>query len=176
LAAALAIPQQLQIRPDERVLLVGAGRLGQLIARVLGLSGCALAVVARHPRQRELLDVAGLAWVEEGAVPARAFDRVVEASGSPGGLALARRAVRPRGTLVLKSTYPEPVALDLAALVVDEVRLLGSRCGPFPPALRLLQRGLVDPLPLIDARYPRTRGVEALTHATQAGTLKVLVD
>ena len=139
LAAALEIPRQVAIGPDQRVLVVGAGRLGQLIARMLRLSGCALAVVARHARQRALLEAAGIAWIAEDAVPERGLDIVVEATGSPGGFALARRAVRPRGTIVLKSTYQGLLPADFSALVVDEITLIGSRCGPFPAALRLLQ-------------------------------------
>ena len=100
---------------------------------------------------------------------------VVEATGSPSGLALARRAVRPRGTIVLKSTYKGSIEVDISALVVDEIRLVGSRCGPFPAALRLLEQRLVDPLPLIDARFPLQQGVEALRQAAEPGSLKVLI-
>jgi threonine dehydrogenase-like Zn-dependent dehydrogenase len=175
LAAALAILQQVAIQPDDRVLVVGAGRLGQLIARVLRLTGCDLSVVARHPRQRELLAVAGVAGITEDAVAGRRSDLVVEATGSPGGLALAKRAVRPCGTIVLKSTYKGSIEVDISALVVDEIRLVGSRCGPFPAALRLLEQGLVDPLPLVDSRFPLQQGIEALRLAAKSGRLKVLL-
>jgi 2-desacetyl-2-hydroxyethyl bacteriochlorophyllide A dehydrogenase len=175
LAAALAILQQVAIQPDDRVLVVGAGRLGQLIARVLRLTGCDLSVVARHPRQRELLAVAGVAGITEDAVAGRRSDLVVEATGSPGGLALAKRAVRPCGTIVLKSTYKGSIEMDFSALVVDEIRLVGSRCGPFPAALRLLEQGLVDPLPLVDSRFPLQQGIEALRLAAKSGRLKVLL-
>jgi threonine dehydrogenase-like Zn-dependent dehydrogenase len=104
------------------------------------------------------------------------FDVVVEASGSPDGLGLARQALRPAGTLVLKSTYPGAVAIDLAALVVDEITVVGSRCGPFPAALRLLEQGLIDPTPLIDARFALDDAEAALRHAAQPGVLKVLID
>lgn len=176
LAAALAILQRLPVPPAARVLIVGAGRLGQLIARVLRLTGCELAVVARHPRQRELLAAAGVRALAEDAVPARAFDLVVEASGAPAGFVLARSALRPRGTLVLKSTFRGSVPVDLAPLVVDEITVVGSRCGPFPPALRLLAAGLVDPTPLIDARLPLAEGVAAFALAARPGALKVLLD
>lgn len=175
LAAALEILEQVDLRPSDRVLLVGAGRLGQLVAQTLALTGCELRVVAKHPRQRRLLAERGISTLGEGEVAAKGFDVVVEATGAPAGFALARRAVRPRGTLVLKSTYRGEVAVDLAALVVEEITLVGSRCGPFPAALRLLERRAVDPVPLIDAEYPLEQAIEAFDHAARPGTLKVLV-
>jgi 2-desacetyl-2-hydroxyethyl bacteriochlorophyllide A dehydrogenase len=176
LAAALRVRAQRPVLPRERVLLVGAGRLGQLVARTLALTGCRLEVVARHARQRELLAAAGIAWIGEEDPGEQAYDLVVEASGSPAGFALARRAVRPGGTLALKSTYPEEVSLDLSALVVDEVTLLGSRCGDLESALELLRLGRLDPRPLIDARYPLSEAPAALAHAARPGALKILVD
>ncbi|MFP4075760.1 MAG: MDR/zinc-dependent alcohol dehydrogenase-like family protein [Halochromatium sp.] len=176
LAAALQIPQQVHIKPSQRVLVVGAGRLGQLIARVLALSGAELDVVARHAHQRQRLDGIATRCLGESEVAAGGYDLVVEASGAPGGFALARQALRPRGTLCLKSTYRGEVAVDLSSLVVDEIRVLGSRCGPFPAALRLLERQQVDPTPLIDARLPLSEGVQALQRAAEPGVLKVLID
>ena len=176
LAAALQIMRQVHIGPAARVLLVGAGRLGQLIARVLRLTGCDLTVVARRDRQHALLAAAGIHWLAEDSVPAAGFDIVVEASGAPSGLALARRAVRPGGTLVLKSSYAGEVPVDIASLVVDEITVIGSRCGPFPAALRLLALGLVDPTPLIEDRFPLSEAASALRRAAEPGVLKVLVD
>jgi threonine dehydrogenase-like Zn-dependent dehydrogenase len=176
LAAALQITRQVHIDPTQRVLVVGAGRLGQLVAGVLLLTGCELAVVARRARQRALLADAGIRWLAEDAVPAASFDVVVEASGAPGGLALARRALRACGTLVLKSTYAGDVPVDLAALVVDEITVVGSRCGPFAPALRLLAQGLVDPTPLIDERLPLAQAPTALHRAAEPEVMKVLID
>nr|WP_295882271.1 alcohol dehydrogenase catalytic domain-containing protein [uncultured Thiohalocapsa sp.] len=176
LAAALQITRQVHIGPETRVLVVGAGRLGQLIAQVLRLTGCNLAVVARRARQRTLLANVGIPWLAEDDVPAAGFDLAVEASGAPGGLALARRALRAGGTLVLKSTYAGEVSVDLAGLVVDEISVVGSRCGPFPAALRLLAQGLVDPTPLIDTCLPLARAEAALRRAAEPGVLKVLLD
>jgi 2-desacetyl-2-hydroxyethyl bacteriochlorophyllide A dehydrogenase len=176
LAAALEILEQVHLRPDDRVLLVGAGRLGQLVARVLGLTGAHLRVVARHERQRELLSLAGARCIDEADVGERCWDVVVEATGSPSGLEFARTALRPRGTLVLKSTYRDEVTLDLAPFVVDEITVVGSRCGPFAPALRLLEDGRVDPTPLIEARYPLSRALEAMEAAARPGTMKVLLE
>lgn len=175
-AAALQIQAQRPIVAGERVLLVGAGRLGLLIALTLAAADCRLTVVARHPRQRELLEAAGIDWTEETAVAERVYDLVIEASGAPAGIDLACRAVRPGGAIVLKSTYADRARIDLSRLVVDEVTLLGSRCGPFRPALVLLKRGLADPRPLIDARYPLSRATDAFEHAARPGTLKVLLE
>lgn len=176
LAAALAILEQVPVAPHWSALIVGAGRLGQLIARVLRLTGAALQVVARHPRQRGLLEDIGVPWLAEDQVPSRAFDLVVEASGAADGFALACGAVRAGGTICLKSTFRGEAALNLSALVVDEVRLIGSRCGPFPPALRLLAAGLIDPTPLIDGRYALADGLAAFAAAAHPGALKVLID
>lgn len=175
LAAALEILQQIHVRPDDRVLLVGAGRLGQLVAQVLALTGARLQVVARHAHQRELLHTRGIETIGEGDVEPRRHDVVVEATGSPSGLDLARAALRPRGTLVLKSTYRGAVTLDLAPFVVDEITVVGSRCGPFAPALRLLERGEVDPRPLIGETFPLAEAVAAMVAAQQPSAMKVLI-
>lgn len=176
LAAALEIAEQIHIAPTDRVLLIGAGRLGQLVAAVLALTGADVRVVARHAIQRDLLRAAGIAVIESDDVAPRSFDIVVEATGSPSGLDLAHTALRPRGTLVLKSTYAGEVTLDLSPFVVDEITVVGSRCGPFAPALRLLQAGRVDPTALIAARYPLGDAVEAMRYAGERGVLKVLLD
>ena len=175
LAAALEIQEQVSVRPSDSVLVVGAGRLGQLIAQALALTGCDLRVVARHPRQRDVLRSRTIETIAEDAVPLRHFDLVVEATGSPSGFDLARRAVRPRGTIALKSTYRGGIAVDLSSLVVDEITVVGSRCGPIAAALRLLARKAVDPRVLIEAEYPLGRAVEAFERAGQPGMLKVLV-
>jgi len=104
------------------------------------------------------------------------FDVVVDCTGHADGVATARRLVRPRGTLVLKSTFHGALTVNMSQVVVDEVSLVGSRCGPFAPALRLLAAGLVDVESLIDARFPLSRGEEAYARASQRGTLKVLLD
>lgn len=176
LAAALQVTTAVAVRPTDRVVLVGAGRLGQLVARVLALTGCDLTVVARHPQQQALLAAVGVATAAAEALPAASADLVVEATGDPGGFAVARRLVRPRGTIVLKSTYRGALTLDASALVVDEITLVGSRCGPFPAALRLLASGAVAPGPLVAARYPLAAAEAALAHAARPGALKVLLE
>jgi threonine dehydrogenase-like Zn-dependent dehydrogenase len=104
------------------------------------------------------------------------MDVVVDATGSPSGFALARRALRPRGILVLKSTYAGDMAINFSSLVVDEITVVGSRCGPFAPALGLLDSRRVDPLPLIQKRFALEDGLQAFEYAAQPGVLKVLVE
>ena len=175
LAAALEIQEQIIIKPTDRVLLVGAGRLGQLIAQTLALTGCDLRVVARHKRQQDLLSARGIGIIDEADVQKWRWDVVVEATGSPGGFALARQAIRPRGTLVLKSTYKGEMSVNFSSIVVDEVNIIGSRCGPFEPALRLMESKQVDPTVLIDDEFSLGDGLKAFERAAQAGTLKVLL-
>lgn len=176
LAAALEIQEQISIQPGDRVLLVGAGRLGQLIAQTLALTSCDLRVVARHPRQQDLLTARGIRLINEADVQKWRWDVVVEATGAPSGFALARRAIRPRGMLVLKSTYKGEMSVDFSSIVVDEINIIGSRCGPFEPALRLMEERQVDPTVLIDAEYPLTEAVKAFERAAQPGALKVVVN
>jgi threonine dehydrogenase-like Zn-dependent dehydrogenase len=175
-AAALEIQEQVKIGPTDRVVVVGAGKLGSLVAQTLATTGCELLVIGRSPRPLELLAARGLATAAASAVPERAADVAVECTGSPDGLEIARRAVRPRGTIVLKSTYQGPAAVDMAPIVVDEITVVGSRCGPFTPALELLASAAVDPRPFVDARYALEDGVAAFAHAARPGTLKVLVE
>lgn len=176
LAAALEIQQQVQIHPTDRVLLIGAGRLGQLIAQTLVLTGCDLGVVARHPLQKNLLTGRGIHLIDAEEVQHWRYDLVVEATGSPSGFELARKALRPRGTLVLKSTYKGDVTVNFSSIVVDEIQLIGSRCGPFEPALRLLANKQVDPTILIAAEYSLRDGLKAFGEAEKTGMLKVLLN
>jgi len=175
LAAALEIQQQVQVHPCDRVLLIGAGRLGQLIAQTLALTGCGLRVVARHEEQKILLRARGIRLISEEDLEPRRWDIVVEATGSSDGFSLARSAVRPRGTLVMKSTYKGDMAVNFSSIVVDEITILGSRCGPFAPALRLMEEQAVDPGVLIAAEYRLEDGLAALSEAAQPGVLKVLL-
>jgi threonine dehydrogenase-like Zn-dependent dehydrogenase len=175
LAAALEIQEQVQIQPGMRVLVVGAGRLGMLIAQTLKLTGCDLKAVVRRKAPAEMLEAWGIEPVFVEEVVDNSADLVVEVTGAPGGFELSLRAVRPLGTLVLKSTFADKVEMDLSRLVVDEITLVGSRCGPFEPALRLLDAGLVNPTPLIEARYPLKEGLTAFEKAGEQGGLKVLI-
>ena len=176
IAAALEIQQQIQISKDDRVLVVGDGKLGQLIAQTLALTGCELLVVGRH--EDKLINLAGKG-IKTGladSVTDRYFDISVDCTGNPEGFNIARRALRPRGTLILKSTYAGNLSLDASSLVVDEITLIGSRCGPFVPALELLAAGKVDVQYLIDSSYPLSQGLEAFEKAKTKGVLKVLLE
>lgn len=174
LAAACRILEQVPVAPADRVLVMGAGKLGQLIARVLALTCAEVNVLARYSHQEALLAQAGLEGVRLHSA-ASDFDLVVEATGNPAGLRQALSLVRPGGTLVLKSTYHGTAELDVSRLVVDEIRLIGSRCGPFPPALRLLADHRVDPAPLIDTIVPLEAGPEFLQPGRRPGRGKVLL-
>jgi len=175
LAAALEIQQQVQIKPTDRVLLVGAGRLGQLIAQTLALTGCDLRVVARHAHQQDLLKARGIRIIAEAEIQPWRWDVVVEATGSPGGFSLARQAIRPRGTLVLKSTYKGNLNVNFSSIVVDEINIIGSRCGPFDAALRLMEARQVDPAVLVMDEFKLGDALKAFERAGETGVLKVLV-
>jgi threonine dehydrogenase-like Zn-dependent dehydrogenase len=175
-AAAFEILEQLELERGQRVAVLGDGKLGLLIAQVLVSAGCEPTLVGRHARKL------GLAR-EHGARPAglaelapKSFGVVVEATGSAVGMEAAMGLIEPRGTLVLKSTYHGALELDAAPIVIDEITLLGSRCGPFEPAIDALRRGAVDPSGMIDAVLPLARADEALRRATEPGVLKVLLD
>jgi threonine dehydrogenase-like Zn-dependent dehydrogenase len=184
LAAALQITCAAHIQPGHRVALIGAGRLGLLAAQVLRLTGCDLIAVARQARAINLLrqwqipyvDVREPGWRERNSAVGQGLAHVVvDCTGHASGFALALDLVRPRGTIVLKSTYAGIPNVDLSRITVDEVQVVGSRCGPFPAAQRLLSMGLVDVTSLIDRVYPLSEGKAALDHAGQPGALKVLL-
>ncbi len=176
LAAALDIVERLAPGPGERVLVVGAGRLGQLVCRVLSAGGSSVVAVGRNPDKLSRLEGIVTETLPAEDVEPRSFAMAVECTGDPSGLPIALGALRPRGTLVLKSTYREPLTLDMTPLVVDELRLVGSRCGPFDVALRLLEEQRVEVESLIDARYPLSDGVEAFAHSRRPGVVKVLLE
>lgn len=175
LAAALEIQQQVMVCPNMRVLLIGSGRLGILIAQTLANTGCDLLVTARHDRVRKILAANQIQAIYPEEAPLHQMDIVVDASGSPQGFSLALKTVHPGGTIILKSTYAGVVDANLSTLVVDEITLIGSRCGPFGPAIRLLASDKVDPRPMIDAHFPLCDGLTAFENASKPGALKVLL-
>lgn len=181
LAAALEITEQEHVHPSERAIVLGDGKLGLLVAQVLALTGCDLLVLGHHESKLALVGRRGIPTLQAhdeldlAAAGVGTADLVVECTGRPEGLAMARRLVRPRGRLVLKSTLHEESQLSLTMVVVDEITLVGSRCGPLAPALRLLAQGLVDVESLIDSEYPLAEGLKAFERATTRGALKVLV-
>ena len=175
LAAALEIQHQIHIPPETNVLIVGAGRLGQLIAQSLAITSCNLSVVARYPNQIKTLQKNQIKTISENNVKARKYDLAIEATGSQSGFALARKAVHPRGTIVLKSTYKGNINVNFSSIVVDEINLVGSRCGPFPPAIRLLEKKAIDTSSLISKQFPLSQAIEAFDQAAKKGTFKVLI-
>lgn len=177
LAAACEILDQLAISALHRVAVLGDGKLGLLIAMVLSQTGCDLTLIGRHPTKMERLRgyTVKCLSLPTCTVQPKSFDIVVEATGSPQGLEGALRLVKPRGTLVLKSTFHGQVALNSASIVVDEITIVGSRCGRFTPALQLLVESKVDPTKLIDASFALERSLEAFAMARRPGVLKVLL-
>lgn len=175
-AAALEIQQQVKITANDRVLVVGDGKLGQLVAQTLALTKCDLLVVGRHREKLDYLAALGIKTGFADAVRDRAFDLSVECTGNPEGFAIARRALRPRGTLVLKSTYAGHLTFDASSLVVDEITLIGSRCGPFPEALKVISQDKININYLIQERYGLEDAIAAFDRAQQKGMLKVLLE
>ena len=182
LAAAFQIPAQITIRPAERVIVLGDGRLGNLCAQVLVELTRHVLVVGKHPEKLALLQSLGLTTclLQDAPFDSPA-DIVVDCTGSHTGLPTALKLVRPRGTIVLKTTVadregPPRMGNGLSQVVVDEITILGSRCGPFDRALAALESGSIQVWPLISDRFDLSRGVEALERAAAPGVLKVLLD
>ena len=176
LAAALQIQSQLKIDKQDSVIVLGAGKLGQLIARSLELTGCDLHVFDRNESKLGLLSSIGISTGHVDTISNSVFDIAVECTGSPDGFNIARRSLRPLGTLVMKSTYASNLTLDVSDLVVDEITLIGSRCGPFDLALDMLNNKQIEVEDLIHARYPLSQGLDAFETAQRPGILKVLLD
>jgi threonine dehydrogenase-like Zn-dependent dehydrogenase len=175
LAAAVQVAEQVHIHPSDRVVVVGDGKLGVLVAQALRLIGCDLVVVGKHADKLERLAALGIVVRLVAEAGSERADVVVECSGQPAGLELARTLARPRGVIVLKSTFHGAQQLALSPYVVDEVTIVGSRCGPFAPALRLLESKLVHVTPFISATYELSDGVDAMTRAAEPGVMKVLL-
>jgi len=177
-AAAFRIAEQVDLDHLDGALVVGDGKLGLLVAQALGaaIGSERVTVAGRHDAKLAIVAERGHPVTPSGDVGDDTFDLTVDCTGSPVGFEVARRAVRPRGTLVLKSTYAGTLEVDASALVVDEIRCIGSRCGPFDVALDALASGEIDPTPLVHARYPLDRALEAMEHAQAPGVLKVLID
>ncbi len=183
LAAALQLLEQIHVCATDRVYILGDGRLGLLVAQVFAQTPAEVTALGRHANKLQILSERGICTrrVDRPAILdaliANPADVVVEVTGSPDGFATALRLVRPAGVLALKSTMSAALpTFDSSHLVVDEIRLVGSRCGPFAPALRLLADDKIVVDPLIHAHYPLEEGVAAMEYAHQKGVLKVLFD
>lgn len=177
LAAACGILERVTITADSRVAVIGDGKLGLLCAQVIATTGAQVTLIGKHKSKMAIVGRRGIESVSPDAITKLRgiFDIAVEASGSPSGFATAVELLRPRGTLVLKSTFHGKTEIDAAPLVVNEISVVGSRCGRFAPALELLKMGAVDVESLIDDRFPLTSGVTAMERASQPGVLKILL-
>ena len=175
LAAAFEILEQVEVNPGDEVLVLGDGKLGNLCAQVLRLTGARVTALGKHEDKLSLIKRSGIRTMLLSDWQPKPFDVVVEATGSPSGLELAMSAIRPRGTLVLKSTIAGQHTVSLAPLVINEVTVVGSRCGVFPPALEALSEKSVSVIPMIEKIYPLSEGIEAVAHAGKPGAGKILL-
>jgi threonine dehydrogenase-like Zn-dependent dehydrogenase len=174
-AAAFRIPEQVTITPEDRIIVLGDGKLGQLIAQVLWLHSKNLVCVGKHAWKLGLLETHGIRTAHVDDPIDSGADIVVEATGSPAGIKMALEAVRPEGTVVLKTTCAGDTPLELSVPVINEVTIVGSRCGPFRPALDALALGNVEVRPLITESYPLKDAAYAVRRARDPGVMKVLI-
>jgi threonine dehydrogenase-like Zn-dependent dehydrogenase len=173
LAAACGVLERCSVGTGDRVAVIGDGKLGLLCAQVLAAAGAQPLLIGKHRAKLALAEARGIATATDA--PPRTFDIVVEASGSPTGFALALDLLRPQGTLVLKSTFHGTTSIDTARVVVDEIRVVGSRCGRFAPALDLLARGVIALAPLVSDVVSLDRADDAMALAAKPGVLKILL-
>jgi 2-desacetyl-2-hydroxyethyl bacteriochlorophyllide A dehydrogenase len=177
LAAAIQIVRQVPVDASMKVSVIGSGRMGLLIGQVLAAQGSQLNLIGRNPLTLSLAKTLGLQTTHVADLqPGMDQDLVVDATGAPAGLILAQQLVRPRGSIVLKSTYTQPEPIDLSPLVINEVKLIGNRCGPFADALEWLEHGRVQVEPLITARVPLRDAAQAFEAARQKDQIKVLIE
>ncbi len=177
LAAACGISERVALQTSQRVAVIGDGKLGLLCAQTIALTGAAVTLIGKHPEKLRIVERRGIETiqVEKAKMRNREFDLVVEASGSAAGFDTALDLLRPRGTLVLKSTFHGKTEIPAAKIVVDEISVVGSRCGRFAPALDLLKRGAIDVDSLIAEEHPLANGLAAMERAGQKGVLKILL-
>lgn len=177
LAAACEILDQATIPCGETVAVLGDGKLGLLVSQALAAHGYPVRLFGRHWQKLRIAAAAGVqAELTEGKLPAAEFDWVVDATGSSDGLRAAASMAKPRGTVILKSTVHGLAGVDTAPIVVNELTLIGSRCGRFEAALPLIEHELIRLEEMIAARFPLSEGAEAFARAEERGTLKVLID
>ena len=177
LAAAFEILEQIPVAPKDRILVLGDGKLGILCALTLRLTGAQVTLAGKHAAKLSVARNQGVPVVlKKDLAPTGKYDIVVEATGSAGAFETAMKLTRPRGTIVLKSTVAHGTPINLAPLVIDEITVVGSRCGPFKPALKALADGRIDVRPLISAVFPAGEAKKAFAAARNRNNLKVLLD
>jgi len=176
LAAACEILDQADIPHRAEVAVVGDGKLGLLVAQVLNARGKNVHLYGRHKNKMRIAERAGVSvTVIKQKLPSNVYEWVVEATGSRDGLKQAIQMTRPRGTIFLKSTVHGPVHIDMAPVVVNEITIVGSRCGRFEPALALLESRKINVTDMISEIIPFVEGKHAFARAAEAGVLKVLI-
>jgi len=177
LAAALEINEQLHIKPMDKVIVLGDGKLGLITALALNAQNLDVTLVGKHQNKLDIAKVQGVktSLLQDFKIEKK-YDVVVEATGSVSGFETSLALTKPRGVLVLKSTVAATKEFNLAPIVIDEITVLGSRCGQFPPALRMLSSGKIDLTPLISATYPMDKALEAFEKNKEKDTLKVLLE
>jgi threonine dehydrogenase-like Zn-dependent dehydrogenase len=177
LAAAFEILEQVRIGPDHKVLVMGDGKLGLLVASVIRNVNRGVTLAGKHEGKMRIALQMGIKTIPVKELDIKGYyDIVVDATGSADALEMAMQLVRPRGTIVLKSTVAERKDMNLAPIVINEITLIGSRCGPFMPAINALQKGLIDVKPLITGIYPFSMAGDAFRTAMQGDSLKVIID
>ncbi|MDH3974086.1 MAG: alcohol dehydrogenase catalytic domain-containing protein [Deltaproteobacteria bacterium] len=178
LAAAFEILEQINISHVDKVCVIGDGRLGNLAAQVVAMTGCKLFVEGKYEEKLAILQERGITTRTIANLhPEKRgdFDIVIDCTGSSSGMERAMKLVRPEGTIVLKSTLAGERTFDFNQLVIDEITLIGSRCGPFEPAIKALENKSADVKPLMSKVFTLENGLEAFDYAAQKGTLKVLL-
>lgn len=177
LAAAYGIMEQIEILPETRVAVVGDGKLGLLCALSLNLKSKNVFLIGKHREKMSIAEKRGIESVmlEDAVKLNRSFDVTVEASGSESGFQTALDLLKPRGKLVLKSTFQGKPTWEAWRVVVDEITIVGSRCGRFAPALKLLAEGKIDVGSLISEEFPLEKGLAAMERASQKGAIKILL-
>ena len=177
LAAACEITEQLHIKPFEKVIVLGDGKLGLITALTLNAQNIDVTLVGKHQNKLDIAKAQGVktSLLQDFPIEKK-YDVVVEATGSVSGFETSIALTKPRGVLVLKSTVAASKEFNLAPIVIDEITVLGSRCGQFGPALRLLKSGKIDFTPLISARYKADDAIEAFEKNKERETLKVLLE
>lgn len=176
LAAAFEIPEQVNVRSSDRVCILGDGKLGLLVAQVLSKTRCDLLVVGKHSEKLSILKDLDIRTKLKSSLREKGFDIAIDCTGSNSGINTALEIVRPKGRIILKTTLARNTAIDSNAIVIKEMTVIGSRCGPFEPAVKAIKAGAIQTLPLISNKLRLKDGVRAFKLASKKGVLKVLLE
>jgi threonine dehydrogenase-like Zn-dependent dehydrogenase len=175
LSAAFEITCQTEIMPYHTVCVLGDGKLGLLVGQALSLTGCDIVVVGKHREKLSILRKRGIKTKLSSLFDTKGFDIVIDCTGSANGVHIALKIIKPRGRVIIKTTTAKRTLIDLTPVVVNELNLIGSRCGPFPQAIRALEKRKIDVLPLISRVFTLQNGIKAFQHARKKGVLKTII-